>query len=446
MTSLRRARLHMRAADALLELGDPDEVAELVAEHLWAAVPLGVGVRAADALERAAEVAVRRAAFTTAEDLLQRALTLRRSAGSSLEHLGAELGTLNSLAGVARSLHGYIAILDLVDRGKELATRLGERDLLTNLEWAEWAAADTACDFARAEPIAERFRAMAEEAGPDDLVSLTLGHSVWGIQCWHMGRIGEAAAALDASREAARRLPVDEVLFGIVAEQRLLSETFTVHVHDLVGDLDDPGAHYAVLVRSLDDRFARSMIAVFESAAASSIGDAERAVAASRAGLAADPDVAFSFWGSMNQMYLAAAELATGADVDEAVARFEDGHARFRRAGTRTGLGLFYSSMARALTSVGELDRAADYLRTAQDELRTYGERWPEPVILLAEAQLLARTGGAASEVGALLARAEAVATEQGSHAIARRVAAVAAGASADAGVTQVGASEAGEA
>jgi predicted ATPase len=83
MTASRRARLHLRAADALLATADPDDAAELVAEHLWAAVPLGVGARAAEALERAAEVAVRRAAFATAEDLLTRALSLRRAAGTA---------------------------------------------------------------------------------------------------------------------------------------------------------------------------------------------------------------------------------------------------------------------------------------------------------------------------------------------------------------------------
>jgi len=50
-------------------------------------------------------------------------------------------------------------------------------------------------------------------------------------------------------------------------------------------------------------------------------------------------------------------------------------------------------------------------------------ERWPEPVILLAEADLLARRGGDPDEVRALLARAEALATEQGAHAVARRIA-----------------------
>ncbi len=423
MTTLRRARLHLRAADALIEIGAGDDAAELIAEHLWAAAPVGAGQRAADALEHAARVAVRRAAFATAEDLLRRSLSLRRAAGSSPEAMGAELATLMNLAGVTRSLHGYIAILSLVDRGKELADALGQRDLLTNLLWAEWAAADTACDFARADPLAERFRAMAETAGDDDLVSLTLGQGVWGISCWHHGRIGEAAVALDASRAAAARLPAEELNFGIVSEQRLLTEVFAVHVHDLVGDLDDPATAYELPITSEQDRFARAMIAAFEGAAATAIGDSARAGRASRAGLAADPDVAFSFWGSMSQMYLAGAMLAEGGDPDDAIATFEDGHDRFERAGTRVGLGLVYAMMTLGLVRVGRRELARPYLALAQDELATHHERWPEPVIVLAEAELLAAGDGDPAEVDALLARGEALARAQGAHAVAARLA-----------------------
>jgi DNA-binding SARP family transcriptional activator/tetratricopeptide (TPR) repeat protein len=426
MPSLRRARVHVQAADALVELaGDhDDDVAELVAEHLWAAVPLGMTERAAAALERAAAVAIRRAGFATGEDLLRRAVSLRRAAGSDVRHTEAELSALVRLASIARSLHGYGAILGLVDRGRELAQRLGARDLVVNLEWAEWAAYDTACEFDRADPLAERFLALAESAAPGDAVARMLGYSVWGIHCWHHGRLTEAADVLDASRRAAAELPVEEHLVDIVSEQRLLGETFAVHVHDLRGDTDDPAAGYAELIRSQDDRFAGAMIAAFEAVAATAVGDTSRAGRAGRAGLAADPDVAFSFWGSMHQMYLAASLLAEGADLDEAIALFERGHARYVAAGSRTGLGLAYSSMAIELAARGELDVANAYLELARRELESSRETWPEPVIRLAEAEVMSREMGDDAAVGGVLERAEAIAVEQGAGAIARRIAA----------------------
>ncbi|WP_421121577.1 hypothetical protein ACE2AJ_09415 [Aquihabitans daechungensis] len=328
-----------------------------------------------------------------------------------------------ALASVSRSLHGYQAILGLVDRGKELGRRLDSNELFVNLEWAEWAALDTACEFARADPIAVRFKAMAEEAGPDELVIRMLGFGVWGIRCWHHGRIAESAAFLDASREVARQLPQHDLVLGLVAEQRFLSEVFQVHVHDLVGDLADPAEAYGSLVHSLEDRFARAMVAAFQSTACGAIGDLDRAGAASRKGLAADPDVAFSFWGSQNLMHVASASIAAGGDVDEAVARFEDGHARYVRGGAHTGLGLFYAQMALGIASTGDLDRAQSFLDRAQHELAERQERWPEPVILLAEADLLARRGADRDQVHDLLVRAEDLATEQGALAVARRIA-----------------------
>jgi DNA-binding SARP family transcriptional activator len=62
LTSLRRARLHLDVADAMEAGGAGPDQAELLAEHLWRAAALGVGRRAAEALERAAEVSVHRVA------------------------------------------------------------------------------------------------------------------------------------------------------------------------------------------------------------------------------------------------------------------------------------------------------------------------------------------------------------------------------------------------
>ena len=78
VSALRRARIHLSVADALeLTAGDLEDAAEILAAHLWAAAAIGVGQRAAEALERAADVAVRRYAFEAAEGMLERAIQLR---------------------------------------------------------------------------------------------------------------------------------------------------------------------------------------------------------------------------------------------------------------------------------------------------------------------------------------------------------------------------------
>jgi hypothetical protein len=201
LSALRRLQVHLQVADALEDRGEDDD-AELLAEHLHAAVPLGVGQRAAAALERAAEVAVRRFALRSAADLLDRAVALRRAAGTSDSHALAELHAIVRLTSVQRALQGWGGIEELLERGQRLAARLGRDDVERELAWARWGMADTSCDFATAEPIATRFAELAERT--DDPALQELGLSVWGIQCWHAGRIAEARRALDASYEAGR--------------------------------------------------------------------------------------------------------------------------------------------------------------------------------------------------------------------------------------------------
>jgi hypothetical protein len=427
MTNLRRARLHLRAADALEARGD--DVAEIVAEHLWAAVPLGVGERAAAALERAAAVATRRAALASAEEHLRRAHSLRRAVASTRpEAAGAELTTVLTLLEVARSLHGYAAVLPLVERGQELAEQLGERKVLTDLAWEEWAAADAACDVVRADAIAERFRRSAEAAGPGDVTTRVVGEAVWGMHCWTRGRVGDAAQHLDASRRAAEQLRAGRRRRSLSPRRRLI-EAFALHVHDVAGDLDEQTGYDAVLGPDAD-RFARAMVAAFEACAAAAVGDLERAGRVSRAGLAADPDVSFSFWGSQNQMWAACASLAEAGDdaeVDGALALFEEGHARYQRTGAHTDLGLLHATVAIGLAGARRPGPAHGHLRRAQHAVATNGEAWPEPVVLLAEAELAALEGAPRDRVRALLERAEALATRQGAHAVARRVATAAA-------------------
>ena len=108
VSTLKRARLHLQVADAIDE---DDDTVEIVAEHLWAAVPIGVGRRAADALERASTVAVRRFAYAAAQGHLERAAQLRRTAGSSPEDVRAEAETLRQLVAVIGARQGHASLV-----------------------------------------------------------------------------------------------------------------------------------------------------------------------------------------------------------------------------------------------------------------------------------------------------------------------------------------------
>jgi len=417
VSSLRRARLHLRVADAIIDVaGDADDAAEILAEHLWAAAPVGVGARAAEALQRAAEVAVRRLAFESASDLLRRAIALRRAAGSGPAEAEAELVAISKLRAVHGAIHGYAAEFDLFDRGKELAERCGRDDLLMELLWAEWAGADTACDFPRAQPIAEYFRNLAEES--DDALVKMAGLSVWGIQCWHDGRISDSSEYLGRAVAIAADLPTPQLPVGFDSEFWLLAAAFRIHVDDLMGH-DDVEARFEELAARQRDRFTKAEVASFACAGAAARGDAPRTERAGLQGMAADPDIAFTFWGSGIRMYLGWARMQQGDLSGREM--FDDGLARYTAAGIRTALGSYLANAGIALLRNGLVDEAAARITEARRELETYGEQWPEPVILIAEAELAAARGAHHADVAALLDRAAAVATAGGAHGIARR-------------------------
>jgi hypothetical protein len=96
--------------------------------------------------------------------------------------------------------------MDHYARAAELARRLGRPEVEMEMLWAEWAAFDTACDFERARPVAERFHARA--AGSDDPLVQMTGYATWGIQCWHDGDLtGAYEAFTQADRPGRSWLP-----------------------------------------------------------------------------------------------------------------------------------------------------------------------------------------------------------------------------------------------
>ena len=202
VSALRRARIHLTVADALeATAGDLDDTAEILAEHLWAAAPIGAGPRAAAALERAAEVAVRRYAFEAAEDFLTRAVQLRRTSASTAADTEAEMLAINRLLSIQRSVRGYGSIADSphLRRAKQLAARVDRTDVLARLLWAEWAAHDTVGEFARSGAIADQLRELG--SGHDDPLVRVTGLAAQGVAHWHRGEVTEASAPARRGRD-----------------------------------------------------------------------------------------------------------------------------------------------------------------------------------------------------------------------------------------------------
>jgi DNA-binding SARP family transcriptional activator len=428
VSALRRARIHLSVADALeAAAGDLDDAAEILAEHLWSAVAIGVGRRAAEALERAADVAVRRYAFEAAEGMLERAIRLRRSGGATAPDVEAELVAAGRLLSIQRSIHGYgsIAHSPHLRRAKELAERAGRADILARLLWAEWAAYDTRCDFDRSEAIADQLHELGERSG--EPLARIAGLASLGISHWHRGRVGEASALLDGACAAAAGTVPPSASLGLGLEVMLLPYPFARYLHVLTGGLDEREGETAfeALAAAAPDRYAVSLVAMFSSAAAVATGCGEWAERAARRGIDADPEATFSFWGRGLHGYLAAA-LILQDRLDEGLSTIDVAIDRFIEAGGRTGVVVFRAARAAGLAAAGRVEAAVDAVAAAYRELETYGERFAEPLVLEADARMRHARGDDPAAVAAVLAHALALAGEQGSHGIAARVVATA--------------------
>ena len=195
----------------------------------------------------------------------------------------------------------------------------------------------------------------------------------------------------------------------------------------LTGDLDEPAgeAEFEALAGVAPDRYAVSLVEMFASAGAVATGHAEWAERAARRGIDADPEGTFSFWGRGLHGYLAAALILQGR-IDEGLPMIDVAIDRFIEAGGRTGVVVYMATRAAGLAAAGQVDTAVDAVSTAYRELEAYGERFAEPLVLEADAHMCHARGDDPAEVAGVLARAIALANEQGSHAIARRVAATA--------------------
>jgi DNA-binding SARP family transcriptional activator len=419
MTSLRRARLHLKVADAIESGGAGVDDAEILAEHLWRAAPVGVGHRAAEALERAAEVALRRVSYAAAEDSLRKAVQLRRATSATAADQEGELRAICRLLEVAKARRYFqgASDLDVLGRAKELAERAGQRDVLIDLVWFEWSALATSCRGEEAAPLAMELRRLtADDPRPE--VRAT-GHQVYGVLCWGAGRISEAVEHLDIALDLMAQAPPPADPFAM--ERTLVSNTFWIWHHIVVGDLtpEEGFARFDDLIAAMPDRFAVASICGFAATMAVTMGRWEETDHYAGIGIEAGAGGQFAFWDGQFLMHRGIV-LAGKGQAEEAITSFAEGERRYTGIGGRSALSTFRASLALQLATQGRTDDAERWARAARAELDAYNERWNEPVVLMAEAAVAGARGNA-EEADELYACAADAATLQGSHALARR-------------------------
>ena len=397
VSSLRTARLHARVADAIVSVhGDTDEVAEVVASHLWVAAAVVGAPRAAEALERAAAVALRRTAYEAADDLLSRALDLWRSAGGGRAAQEAELLATVRLVSLRRGWRGYRRAYETVplERAEDLALRLGRTDLYLGLLFAQWGAAATSGDVRTAHRLGTRIRGHAQ--GSEDPVVQVLGEAVWAITCWHLGRMVEADSCMRWVQERLPELSEPDLARLRDVDSAASMHGFSVHIRVLAGSLE-PGGHFEALAERFPAPYDRLVIGNFAGMTSVLRDDHDSAARWADWALQHDHDEQFDFFGGACEMYLGWARAREG-DAEAGLELIDHGLTRFARAGARTGFGFMAAIRAEAMLLAGRpVEEVAAYLDESEQAVQQQGEGFVVPYLWLARARLaLAQRAGSA--------------------------------------------------
>jgi tetratricopeptide (TPR) repeat protein len=436
LTPLRRARLHLRIADAMAEAAGSDEavdrdLSEVLAGHLAEAVPLGVGARAAVALERAAETAISRVAYAQAEELLGRAAQLRRVVGSGGAGPGrsptdakrAELATLLRLLEVMQATRYFSGTdRDVLRRAQELAAELGDEDVVRKMAWYDWASLSTADRLAECRPMAEAYLA---RWGPDLRPSVSAAaHVLMGVDEWTRGRIDAALRHLDAALALLEGQPPPADAFE--GEYRVIAHAFSLYSRAAAGSISPEEAlgGFAMLL-SVVPPAAVPAVCAFAGAVAACHRrweDLDRLV---RRALDADPSAQFAFFGGQLLMQRAVV-LAAAGELDAAVATFADGRSRYRAVGGRATTATYQALLGELLARAGRGSEAVELVSGARRHFDDVGGGSDEVTLLVAEGVIAALAGDQGRSRQRLAAAVE-VGDRNGAHALARRAEQVAA-------------------
>ena len=200
----RRARLHARVGQALLDLhgpDHPDHVLEL-ARHWWAAVPVTGAEAALPYVLAAADHAMARLAYEQADQQLRRALQLLGSMPPSVERTRRELGVHVRLGHQLGELSspGSPEAIAMFERAAELAAEAADDPAAVPALVGVHSGYTMRAEHSRARALAERVLDGARRSG--DLEALLAGHFLLGHT---LAAQGELVAARQHLQEALRR-------------------------------------------------------------------------------------------------------------------------------------------------------------------------------------------------------------------------------------------------
>lgn len=414
----RRPKLHLDVADALDALGLARELStESYAYHLWSAGPLADPTRTVQALVRAGRAAAAKGGFEGAERHLQEAVEIARAVGPA----SLELDALAQLIAAIGMRAGYVgASLEPLERAERLARALGRDREAADLLFSRYCAYSQGIALVQAGRLARRLRQFGETSA--DPMGQSYGWAAWGIHHTDIGQIDEASRYL---AQANRAVPSDETVadaWPLRRDLRLLWPVWSAFTTGLHGDLDTARRIFADVDEAAeDDPYAITVWATFSVAMGALAGDAAGVLSAAGRGISIDPEWSYGFLGSYQRLGLRWARAVLGERPSEMATEAEQIIATRLQDPPRSGLATWCCLVAEMWLIAGKLDEASAALDRVDRYFTSYGQRYPEGLLLLLRARLMLARGVPTALVSSAAQRALAVSTERGAHLFARR-------------------------
>lgn len=425
VSSLRLARLHHRAAEAILATrGDGPDEAEPIAFHRLAAAAVADPVATARAAVRAADVARWRNAVDTSDHLADRALELLAGRPRTPEVAAVEAEALEALVSGAFRRDDPEAEVAVTRRVEEQAERTGSDAAAALALFLHWGDVDGTDDLTTLRPAVERARRLAERT--TDRYAAVVARYMLGSYALLAGRAQDADRELMAAITASGALGPDDRPEHVPL---VLLPTVAGMAAALCGRADDARDHTHrrarawLAQRSEVDPTAVTALA-FNRAIVEAMLDEPARVLDELAGVPLADDHGFvGQQGGVCEVLTGWAQVRLG-DVAgvELVTR---GLASVTRGPERTLRAAVLTFAADAHLAVGDDGTALDLLHAAGAECASRGERWWEAETLRLLAVAHARMGDG-DLAAATRERAVAVAAEQGAALLARRLGATA--------------------
>ncbi len=421
LTPLRRARLHLRVAEAMVETGADKDAIEVLAGHYWQARELADPVGALPAHERAAGAALARHAYATADGLFERAIEVSRRLPAR-ERDEAELRIELELASLRMMTQGYTApaVVAGFERAGAIARRSGNVIELVKSLHGTGSALAVGGRFAESLEVGRQCLEAAEELG--STLALAVGQLCVGTAHMHLGQITEARRAFAAQLDALERLRHEPgQVFDLALPISLSGPVFAAIVEFLGGDAERARSlrrRAVATANELSTPFAQQVAMFFVGWLAALEDDAASCRDAIDRGQAAAGSHFFPVFASLSQPLAA---WAAGRQGDEGAPRRLEGMLTgLESMGIRTNAHFYQGLLADLVARADPAAGIAAFERAIVVSGGS-GERFYLAELLRRRGELLAQAGNAA-EGRATLAQALSLAKAQGAAVFEERV------------------------